>query len=105
MLALPARQAPPHTIISRPVQTALALWRPRSGAAGSFRHPFGRAGPAPGSVGAPRIGPPFPPPAPPDPPLPPMPAPPLLPPALPDPTAPPPESDRPAPAPPAPFLP
>ena len=75
MEALPARQAPPHTIISRPVQTALALWRLRSGAAASFRHPLGRAGPAPGSVGAPTSGP-LPlgtvpdPPAPPEPPAP-----------------------------------
>src|SRR5207249_6594915 len=39
----------------------ISPWRPRSGPAASLRHPFGRAGPAPGSVGAPTIGPPPPP--------------------------------------------
>src|SRR5581483_9022688 len=68
--ALPARQAPPQTTISRPVHTALAPCRPRSGPAASFRHPLGRAGPAPGSVGAPTIGPDPPPAPPPDPPVP-----------------------------------
>src|SRR5438270_3206396 len=81
MEALPARQAPPHTTISRPVHTALAPWRPRSGPAAILRHPFGRAGPAPGSVGDPTIGPPplppeaVPPPDPSLPPDPPVPAP------------------------------
>src|SRR5688572_6669203 len=65
-------------IISLPVHTALALYRLRSGPAASVRHPFGRAGPAPGSVGAPTRGPsplgtvPAPPP---DPPVPPPPVP------------------------------
>src|SRR5437762_1398324 len=94
MEALPARQAPPHTIISRPVHTALAPWRLRSGLAGRRRQPLGRAGPAPGSVGAPTIGA-FPPPAPPVPPDPPDP------PAAPAPPAPPVEPDRPEPASPA----
>src|SRR5437660_3451839 len=89
MEAFPARQAPPHTIISRPVHTALALWRLRSGAAASLRHPLGRAGPAPGSVGDPTVGPFSPPPPVPEPPDPPAP------PELPDPLAPP---DAPAPS-------
>src|SRR5437763_1901781 len=103
MEAFPARQAPPHTTISRPVHTALALWRLRSGAAGSLRHPAGRAGPAPGSVGAPTTGP--------FPPAPPLPDPPPLDPAPPEsvvpdpPVAVPPEPVWPVPAPPAPSAP
>src|SRR5262245_24894054 len=73
MDAFPARQAPPHTTISRPVHTPLAPCRPRNGPTASLRHPLGRAGPAPGSVGNPTIGPlPFgAAPDPPDPPVPP----------------------------------
>src|SRR5207302_10575038 len=85
----PARHAPPHPIISRPVHTALALCRPRSGPVGRRRHPFGRAGPAPGSVGDPAIGPLSlpPPPDPPGPPLPPVPVAPGPPPEAPEPGA------------------
>src|SRR5687768_8094426 len=95
MEALPVRQAPPHTSISRPVHTTLAPCRPRSGPAGSLRHPLARTGPAPGSVGNPTMGPgpPGPPPVSPDPPVTPaaaLPPDPLLVPPSPDAPAPPP---------------
>src|SRR5205823_14037259 len=94
MSASPARQAPPHPIIARPVHTALWEWRLRSGLRAMLRQPSGRLGPTGARV-------PGPPPEPPPPPAPPTanrpgPAPPV-PPASP--------AGAPGPAPPAPVSP